>query len=737
MGAPRRPRGAADAALGARLRRSREKGGRLPGRARHPPAVSGERRARWAEPVPPPQRPLHRRAHHDGLGAASRAVHLPNAVRQRGRVRDGAAVHRDQLRRPEAARRRRAAGAAGPRSGARDERPCAVPHAAGADPQREPRVPPLPRRHRAAPDPARPARVVPQERAVVGPRGPAREPGPERLAAHVPQDGGRRGHGGDGPEHVSGPGQGVRGDGRRARPRVQDPEHAGRLPPLQHAARGGAAALDRGRSLRPRAAGRVHAPRTRRRAAPHRARHRRGARPLHEGSESGRGRRGRHREAGGPGLRGRLEEEVRVLVVGAGGREHALCWALQRDAPDATLYAAPGNPGTARHGSNLKIPATAVDELAAAVAQHRIDLTVVGPEAPLAAGLVDRLRAAGRAVFGPTQAAARLESSKTFAKDVMRRAGVPTAASQGFTELAPALAYIARHAVPLVVKAPGLAGGKGAVICATRDEAAATARAMLADGRLGDAGREIVIGQFLEGEELSVLALTDGEQVQILPAAQDHKRLGEGDTGPNTGGMGAYCPVSLATEELIERVRREVLVPTLHELARRGATYSGVLYAGLMVSSDGTPYVLEFNCRFGDPETQAIFPGLPPGVSEHLVAIATGNWHPATAVLHPQRAAVTTVLAARGYPDAPEYGVAITLPADLGPDVLVFHAGTARDQAGTLRTAGGRVLSVTGLGGTVGQAARASRTAADRIAFDGKTWRRDIAWRELRRAGAA
>src|SRR5207244_4336055 len=248
----------------------------------------------------------------------------------------------------------------------------------------------------------------------------------------------------------------------------------------------------------------------------------------------------------------------------------------KRDAPDATLYAAPGNPGTARHGSNLKIPATAVDELAAAVAQHRIDLTVVGPEAPLAAGLVDRLRAAGRAVFGPTQAAARLESSKAFAKDVMRRAGVPTAASQGFTDLPPALAYIARHAVPLVVKASGLASGKGAVICATRDEAAATAQAMLAEGRLGDAGREIVVEQFLEGEELSVLALTDGEQVQILPPAQDHKRLGEGDTGPNTGGMGAYCPVSLATEELIERVRREVLAPTLREMAERRTPYQGV-----------------------------------------------------------------------------------------------------------------------------------------------------------------
>ncbi|PYO81914.1 MAG: hypothetical protein DMD68_12625 [Gemmatimonadetes bacterium] len=276
-------------------------------------------------------------------------------------------------------------------------------------------------------------------------------------------------------------------------------------------------------------------------------------------------------------------------------------------------------------------------------------------------------------------------------------------------------------------------------MCASRADAAATARAMLADGSLGEAGREVVIEEYLSGEELSVLALTDGRQLLVLPPAQDHKRLGEGDTGPNTGGMGAYCPVAppLGGDRLIDRVRREVFEPTLQELARRGATYSGVLYAGLMVSADGTPYVLEFNCRFGDPETQAILPGLAPGVSQHLLDIAHGAWRPGQDTLRAQRAAVTTVLAARGYPDAPEKGVAITLPADLGPDVLVFHAGTARDQAGTLRTAGGRVLSVTGLGGTVGQAARASRTAADRIAFDGKTWRRDIAWRELRRAGAA
>lgn len=430
---------------------------------------------------------------------------------------------------------------------------------------------------------------------------------------------------------------------------------------------------------------------------------------------------------------------MRVLVVGGGGREHALCWALKRDAPDTTLFAAPGNPGTARLGTNLKIPATAVDDIVAAAREHHIDLTVVGPEAPLALGLADKLRASGRAVFGPTQAAARLESSKAFAKEVMARAGVPTARSRTFTALDPALAYIRAHPEPLVVKASGLAAGKGAIVCATREEAAAAARAMLAEGTLGEAGREILVEQFLDGEELSVLALTDGERIVILPAAQDHKRLGEGDTGPNTGGMGAYAPVSLATDELVTRVRREVLEPTLRELAACGARYEGVLYAGIMLGADGTPYVLEFNCRFGDPEAQAVLPSLPTGATEHLAGIAAGRWSARVDHLSSTRAAVTTVLAARGYPESPELGAAIDLPDDLGPDVLVFHAGTARDAAGVLRVNGGRVLSVTALAGTVAEAARLSAAVCSRILFEGKTYRRDIGWREIRggRAGAA
>lgn len=428
---------------------------------------------------------------------------------------------------------------------------------------------------------------------------------------------------------------------------------------------------------------------------------------------------------------------MRVLVVGGGGREHALCWAVQRDAPDAVLFAAPGNPGTATLATNLPIPVTATDELVRAAAEHHIDLVIVGPEGPLAAGLADELRAKGIAVFGPSAAAAQLESSKAFAKDVMRRANVPTAASATFTEIDRALTHIASHPEPLVVKASGLAGGKGAVVCDTRAAAAVAARAMLADGLFGDAGREIVIEEFLTGEELSILALTDGEQVAILPPAQDHKRLSEGDSGPNTGGMGAVCPVSLATRSLLARVRREVLVPTLRAMARVGTPFSGVLYAGLMIRPDGSPAVIEFNCRFGDPETQAVVPVLPAGITEHLAAIAAGTWRPPGEIIAPTGAAVTVVLASRGYPEQPAIGAAITIPDDLGPDVVVFHAGTTSDADGTLRVSGGRVLSVTAIGPDVATAAERSLGAAERIRFDGRIYRRDIGRREIQRARAS
>ena len=275
-------------------------------------------------------------------------------------------------------------------------------------------------------------------------------------------------------------------------------------------------------------------------------------------------------------------------------------------------------------------------------------------------------------------------------------------------------------------------------MCARRTEAGRAARAMLAEGAFGDAGQEIVIEDFLKGEELSVLALTDGEQLLLLPAAQDHKRLGEGDTGPNTGGMGAYCPVSVATAGMLERVRREVLAPAIRELAAQGSPFQGVLYAGLMLAGDGTLSVLEFNCRFGDPETQALLPVLP-GVTRHLAEIAAGRWRPAQTTLTATRAAVAAVLAAPGYPDRPELGAEIIVPRDLEPGTLVFHAGTARDPDGTLRVHGGRVLTATGLGDTVAEAARRSTDACELITFPGKTYRRDIGWREIReaRAGAA
>ena len=427
---------------------------------------------------------------------------------------------------------------------------------------------------------------------------------------------------------------------------------------------------------------------------------------------------------------------MKVLIVGGGGREHALCWAIRRDAPDAHLLCAPGNPGTALLATNLPIPATNVPELVRAACDAAVDLVVVGPEAPLAAGLADQLLAQRIPVFGPTARAARIEASKAFAKEVMAAAGVPTARSATARDVETARRHIERHAEPLVVKASGLAAGKGAVVCATREEARTVAADMLEGGRLGEAGREVVIEEFLEGEELSVLAISDGERVTLLPAAQDHKRLGDGDTGPNTGGMGAYAPVSIATPELLATVREEVLLPTLGELARRGSPYRGVLYAGLMIQSNCRPAVIEFNCRFGDPEAQAVLPLTPPGLLETLRDVATG------AALHEgsppdvDRAAVVTVLAASGYPDAPRSGDAIEVPADLGDDVLVFHAGTRRDERGVLVTAGGRVLNVVGLGPDVARAAAASRRAAGLVRFDGKVYRRDVAWRELQRAGA-
>ncbi|MGB7212501.1 MAG: phosphoribosylamine--glycine ligase [Gemmatimonadales bacterium] len=422
---------------------------------------------------------------------------------------------------------------------------------------------------------------------------------------------------------------------------------------------------------------------------------------------------------------------MRLLVVGGGGREHALCWALRRENPHADIYAAPGNPGTGTLATNLDIPSDDLDRLVDAVDAYGIDLTIIGPEVPLAMGLADRLRGEGRVVFGPGAAAAQIEASKSFAKGIMERAEVTTARSASFTGLTEALAYVDAHPEPLVVKASGLAAGKGAVVCATRRDAAIAVRAMLGERRFGTAGQVVVIEDFLEGEELSVFAVTNGREVRILPSAQDHKRLLEGDQGPNTGGMGAYAPVSLATHDLLQMVERDVLLPTLAQLEDEGAPFSGLLYAGLMISADGAPSVIEFNCRFGDPETQAVLPLIDGGLTDLLDAAARGTGLPHVQL---QRgAAVTTVLAAPGYPDAPRFGAAISIPEDLPEGVTIFHAGTTMSD-GVLRVNGGRVLAVTGVAESFAEAQEASRAGAEAVQFQGKVWRKDIGWREADRA---
>jgi phosphoribosylamine--glycine ligase len=429
---------------------------------------------------------------------------------------------------------------------------------------------------------------------------------------------------------------------------------------------------------------------------------------------------------------------VRVLVVGGGGREHALCWAL---AKAATVFCAPGNPGTAQVATNLPIASHDQPALLEAVRKHDIELVVVGPEQPLADGLVDRLMLEDIPAFGPTAKAAQIEASKAFAKDVMRKAKVPTAEARAFHDQTRALKYLSdwtvSHPGPVVIKASGIAAGKGVIVCATATEATEAATAMFA-GKFGDAGKEIVIEEFMEGEELSVFALTDGERALLLPAAQDHKRLLDDDKGPNTGGMGAYAPVGIATDALLSRVHQDIFLPVLTQMAHDGAPYRGLLYAGLMIDPNGNPRVVEFNCRFGDPETQVVLPVLRAPLLDHMWRIAAGeSWNPGEFILRPTSCAVTTVLAASGYPDTPVKGAAITLPTEFDDNQLLFHAGTTLDSAGTHRVAGGRVLCATGLGATVAAAAEASRALAAAITFEGRQYRRDIAWREIARARAS
>lgn len=428
---------------------------------------------------------------------------------------------------------------------------------------------------------------------------------------------------------------------------------------------------------------------------------------------------------------------MKILVVGNGGREHALLWKLRRDAPAAELFVTRGNAGTASLATALPLDPGDSAALAGWVEANGIDLTVVGPEAPLADGIADVFLNRALPLFGPSKEAAAIEASKAYAKELMRRAGVPTAEYATFTELGAAERHIRERGAPCVVKASGLAGGKGAVVCATVEEALAAARAMLGDIAYGVAGQEIVVEEMMEGEELSVFALTDGENVLPMLPAQDHKRIGEGDTGPNTGGMGAYAPVGLADDALMERITREVLLPTVAALREDRRPFRGLLYAGLMLTAEG-PKVVEFNARFGDPETEAVLPLLESSLLEPLLAIARGESIAGMRLRWRPGAALTTVLAAAGYPGPVEKGKEIRIPAWVreAEDVLVFHAGT-KIEDGRAVTNGGRVLAVTAVAPTIAAAATRSREAAAAIEFEGKQFRRDIGWREVARDARA
>jgi phosphoribosylamine--glycine ligase len=430
-------------------------------------------------------------------------------------------------------------------------------------------------------------------------------------------------------------------------------------------------------------------------------------------------------------------ERVKILVVGNGGREHALLWKLRRDASDAELFVTRANGGM--HGLATSVPLAPgeIQALAGWAEQNAIDLTIVGPEAPLAAGIVDHFTSHGLCAFGPSKAAAQIESSKAFAKGVMQRHGIPTAAFQVFEERAAAEAYVREIGGPVVVKASGLAAGKGVMMCADTAQALAAIGEMMEGAAFGTAGTQVVIEEWMTGEELSVFALTDGENVIPMLPAQDHKRIGEGETGPNTGGMGAYAPVSLATPELMARVEAEILRPTVAAMASEGHAFRGLLYAGLMLTPDG-PKVVEFNARFGDPETQVVLPLLRSSLLEPMHAIARGDSIAGTALEWNPGAATTIVLASGGYPGDYPTGVPIHIPPEVErmDDVVLFHAGTERTEEGALVTSGGRVLAVTALAPTVAEAAERNLAAVERIQFDGRQFRRDIGWREIQRTAA-
>ena len=422
---------------------------------------------------------------------------------------------------------------------------------------------------------------------------------------------------------------------------------------------------------------------------------------------------------------------MKVLVIGSGGREHALAWKLAQSPKVQRVFVAPGNGGTALDAALRNVPITDIAALADFAANEKIALTVVGPEAPLAAGVVDLFRSRSLRVFGPTRAAAQLESSKAFAKDFMQRHGIPTARYASFTEAAAAHAHVAQHGAPIVVKADGLAAGKGVVVAMSADEAHAAVDFML-DGK---PGARVVIEEFMAGEEASFIVVSDGKRVLPLATSQDHKRIGDGDTGPNTGGMGAYSPAPVVTPKVHARAMQEIVVPTLVAMAAEGAPFSGFLYAGLMIDGAGNPRVVEFNVRLGDPEAQVLLMRLKTDLFDLLMAATATGDQPTLDDIDLQwdrRVALGVVMAAHGYPGPVRGGDAITgLPADAN-DAMVFHAGTERRVDGSVVTSGGRVLCVTALGDSVKAAQQRAHAALAPIRFDGAQHRSDIGHRALK-----
>ncbi|EGR0596516.1 phosphoribosylamine--glycine ligase [Vibrio cholerae] len=428
---------------------------------------------------------------------------------------------------------------------------------------------------------------------------------------------------------------------------------------------------------------------------------------------------------------------MQVLIIGSGGREHALAWKVAQNPQVDTIYVAPGNAGTALEHKvqNVNIGITDISALVAFAQDKAIELTIVGPEAPLVIGVVDAFRAAGLPIFGPTQGAAQLEGSKAFTKDFLARHNIPTAAYANFTEIEPALAYVREKGAPIVVKADGLAAGKGVIVAMTLQEAEDAIQDMLAGNAFGSAGSRVVVEEFLDGEEASFIVMVDGENVLPMATSQDHKRVGDADTGPNTGGMGAYSPAPVVTQDVHDRVMREVIYPTVRGMAAEGNTYTGFLYAGLMIDSTGAPKVIEYNCRFGDPETQPIMMRLQSDLVELCQAAIAGKLDQVESKWDP-RASIGVVLAAGGYPDDYAKGEVISgLPTQESAGQKVFHAGT-ETQGDQVVTNGGRVLCATALGNTVLEAQQRAYQLADQIHWNGMFCRRDIGYRAIAREQA-